>query len=93
MNPQAFAIHNQTHADRTVDRKLTRRQFLKASTATGGLVIGFHLFGGNRMAFAQEQGAPAAPAKPAIPPNAFLRIAKDGSVTVQVKHLEFGQGY
>jgi isoquinoline 1-oxidoreductase beta subunit len=64
----------------------TRRQFLKASAATaGGLVIGFNLPVGHRLANAQ-------PAPAAIPPNAFLRIAKDGAVTVQVKHLEFGQG-
>ncbi len=63
----------------------SRRDFLKASAATGGLVIGFNLFTGNRIAHAQ-----AAP--PVVPPNAFLRIARDGSVTVQVKHLEFGQG-
>ena len=65
----------------------TRRDFLKTSSAvSGALVIGFYLPGGNKMAEAQT------PAKPAVAPNAFLRIAKDGSVTVQVKHLEFGQG-
>lgn len=68
-----------------VSKSVSRRDFLKASAATGGLVIGFNLFSGNRIAHAQ-----AAP--PAVPPNAFLRIARDGSVTVQVKHLEFGQG-
>ena len=66
---------------------MKRRQFLKASAAaTGGLVIGFQLPGGNKMA--QAQAAPA----PNTTPNAFLRIARDGSVTVLVKHLEFGQG-
>ncbi len=66
---------------------MKRRQFLKASAAaTGGLVIGFQLPGGNKMA--QAQAAPA----PNMTPNAFLRIARDGSVTVLVKHLEFGQG-
>ena len=66
---------------------LKRRQFLKASAAaTGGLVIGFYLPGGNKIAAAQT------PPKPNTTPNAFLRIARDGSVTVQVKHLEFGQG-
>ena len=66
----------------------TRRQFLQASTAaTGGLVIGFYLPGGNKLAQAQ------APQPPNLNvPNAFLRIARDGAVTVQVKHLEFGQG-
>ena len=67
--------------------KINRRQFLKSSAvASGGLVIGFHFMSGNKVANAQE--AP----KPNVAPNAFLRIARDGSVTVQVKHLEFGQG-
>ena len=66
---------------------VSRRQFLKAgSAATGGLVIGFTLAGTHKLAAAQS--AP----KPNTTPNAFLRIARDGSVTVQVKHLEFGQG-
>ncbi|MEO8103872.1 MAG: xanthine dehydrogenase family protein molybdopterin-binding subunit [Betaproteobacteria bacterium] len=66
----------------------SRRRFLKASTAaTGGLVIGFHLPGGNKLAHAQAPQGPNLNV-----PNAFLRIARDGSVTVQVKHLEFGQG-
>jgi isoquinoline 1-oxidoreductase subunit beta len=68
-----------------------RRNFLKLSVAaSGGLVIGFWLPMGNKMA--QAQDAAAAPPKPAIQPNAFLRISRDGTVTVQVKHLEFGQG-
>ena len=71
----------------TVASPMQRRQFLKASAAaTGGLVIGFTLPVGNKMAIAQS--APTAN----VAPNAFLRIARDGSVTVQVKHLEFGQG-
>jgi len=66
----------------------TRRTFLKASaTLAGGLVISFFLPAGRgRFANAQPQ------AKTPIPPNAFLRIAKDGTCTVFVKHLEFGQG-
>ena len=68
--------------------KPSRREFLKASAATsGGLVIGFNLTIGNKLALAQ---APAAPNL--NQPNAFLRIAKDGAVTVQVKHVEIGQG-
>ena len=68
--------------------KPSRREFLKASAAaSGGLVIGFNLSLGNKIASAQ------APQGPNLnQPNAFLRIARDGSVTVQVKHLEFGQG-
>jgi isoquinoline 1-oxidoreductase subunit beta len=68
--------------------KATRREFLKASAATtGGLVIGFNLTLGSKLAQAQ---APAAPNL--NQPNAFLRIARDGTVAVQIKHLEFGQG-
>jgi isoquinoline 1-oxidoreductase subunit beta len=67
--------------------KINRRNFLKTSAAaSGGLVIGFHFMVGNKVANAQQ------PPKPNVAPNAFLRIARDGSVTVQVKHLEFGQG-
>ncbi len=67
---------------------LSRRRFLRASAAgMGGLVIGFFLPAGRgRFAFAQEN------APPKIAPNAFVRVGKDGSVTVIVKHLEFGQG-
>lgn len=65
----------------------SRRAFLKSTAAlAGGLVIAFWLPG--RRGLARAQGAPKAP----VNPNAFLRIAKDGSVTVMVKNLEFGQG-
>ncbi len=61
-----------------------RRAFLAAS---GALVISFWLpLAGGRRAFAQ------AAAPKAVNPNAFLRIGKDGTCTVFVKHLEFGQG-
>ncbi|HET9576353.1 MAG TPA: xanthine dehydrogenase family protein molybdopterin-binding subunit [Usitatibacter sp.] len=67
---------------------VSRRTFLKSSAAVGGaLVIGFWLPAERgRLAHAQQ------PAKKPVPPNAFLRVDKDGSVTVLVKHLEFGQG-
>src|SRR5687768_1833376 len=67
----------------------SRRRFLQSSAAlSGALVIGFWLpeLSGRKTALAQQ------PPKPNIPPNAFLRIGKDGTVTVLVKHLEFGQG-
>jgi isoquinoline 1-oxidoreductase subunit beta len=66
---------------------LTRRDFLRASLVTGaGLVIAFHV---PRRARAAE---PAAPARPPPEPNAFLRIAPDGAVTVLLAHSEMGQG-
>ncbi len=59
----------------------TRRDFLKG--AAGGLVIAFSL--------PLRLGA-AVPADATFAPNAFLRIAPDGTVTVICKHIEFGQG-
>ncbi|MFK3739902.1 xanthine dehydrogenase family protein molybdopterin-binding subunit [Massilia sp. TN1-12] len=65
----------------------SRRGFLKAgAAATGGLVLGFVLPGGSRL-------ARAADAKPVVyAPNAFVRVAPDNTVTVIVNRLEFGQG-
>jgi isoquinoline 1-oxidoreductase beta subunit len=78
MNPNQF---------KPVARPLSRRSFLQSSSAlAGGFVIAFYLPAGGRRAFAQ------APTPPKVAPNAFVRIAKDGTVTVMVKHLEFGQG-
>jgi isoquinoline 1-oxidoreductase subunit beta len=67
---------------------IDRRFFLRASgQMAGALTIAFYV--GPLEAFAQE-GAPAA--KPLPDPNAFLRIAPDGSVTVLLAHSEMGQG-
>lgn len=68
---------------------LSRRSFMKAGALAGsGLVLGFFVSGGNKMARAAEAAAPAK----VYAPNAFLRIAPDNTVTVQVNRLEFGQG-
>lgn len=70
-----------------------RRAFLKGTGA--GLVVGVML---PQMAkAAQKSGAAAALATgemgdAAFAPNAFVRIAPDNTVTVLVKHIEFGQG-
>jgi len=70
---------------------LSRRGFLKASTVgVAGLVIGFYLpMGRSGRAFAAE--APAAPAQ-SYPPNAFIRIAPDNTVTLLINKSEMGQG-
>ncbi len=68
----------------------SRRQFL----ATGaGLVIGLAL----PMKGRAQSGAAAVMTKDGLPagtfsPNAFVRIAPDNTVTVMIKHIEFGQG-
>src|SRR5258708_13108676 len=66
---------------------LSRRRSRQSPAALGGgLVISFYLPMGAGRAFAQ------APQPPTVAPNAFVRIGRDGTVTVMVKHLEFGQG-
>jgi isoquinoline 1-oxidoreductase beta subunit len=65
---------------------VSRRTFLKtAGAAGGGLVLGFFVPGAGRFALAQSE-------KKVYPPNAFLRIAPDNTITIAVNRLEFGQG-
>lgn len=65
-----------------------RRKFLKDSAALmGGLVIGFYLPVKGGRAFAAET-----PAAAVYPPNAFIRIAPDDSITIVVNKSEMGQG-
>lgn len=64
---------------------MSRRQFIKASAlAGGGLLLACHIPFGVRDAIAGGDARFA--------PNAFLRIGKDGSVTVIVNKSEMGQG-
>jgi len=58
----------------------TRREFIKSST---GLLLGLVI---------APRGFAQAPAAKPVPPNAFIHVARDGTVTLMVKHLEFGQG-
>ena len=64
----------------------SRRRFLKTSA---GLVIGFTLAPKGKI-FALQAAAGAA--KPLPPPDAFLRIGEDDTVTVLLAHSEMGQG-
>jgi isoquinoline 1-oxidoreductase subunit beta len=65
-----------------------RRKFLKNSAAlAGGLVIGFYLPLKGGRAYAAD-----APPKMVYPPNAFIRIAPDDSITIVVNKSEMGQG-
>lgn len=72
----------------TITHNPSRRNFLKGSAAmVGGLVIGFTLpFKGGR-AYAAEGAAGQV-----YPPNAFIRIGADDTITVIVNKSEMGQG-
>jgi len=64
-------------------KTISRRNFLKVSAAaTGGFVIGFYIPVDESLAQAVEP----------FEPNAFLSIARDGSVTIMAKNPELGQG-
>jgi isoquinoline 1-oxidoreductase subunit beta len=67
---------------------IARRSFLKIASASG-FALGAYPF----MANAQQGAAPAATGlKPDQQPAAFVKIARDGTVTVTINRLEFGQG-
>lgn len=72
---------------------LQRRSFLKVATASGFALGAFPMLA---QAQAQAQGpgsaAVASGLKPTQQPSAFVRIDKDGTVTVTINRLEFGQG-
>src|SRR6266436_3664238 len=72
------------------DMQLSRRATL---AGMAGLVIGVCLPGA---AIAQSGAARAFrgsdPAAAAFAPNAFVRVGSDDTVTVLIKHIEFGQG-
>ncbi len=72
----------------TAAQNPSRRKFLKESVALmGGLVIGFYLPTQGGRAYAAE-----APAKQVYPPDAFIHIAPDDSITIVVNKSEMGQG-
>jgi len=73
------------HSDAPV-AELPRRSFLKMTVASGFALGLFPMA-------AQSQSAPApAGLKPVQQPGAFVAIAPDGTVTITVNRLEFGQG-
>jgi isoquinoline 1-oxidoreductase beta subunit len=72
-------------ADRAAGSGLSRRAFLQAGAAVGGgLLLGFHLPAGIGDAEAASGGEFA--------PNAYIRIGRDGRVTLIVAQVEMGQG-
>ncbi len=67
--------------------RVSRRQFLTASAAAGGgLLLGWHLDARPAL------GASAKRTPSAFAPNAFIRVGRDGRVTMIVAQVEMGQG-
>ncbi|MCH8068705.1 MAG: xanthine dehydrogenase family protein molybdopterin-binding subunit [Candidatus Marinimicrobia bacterium] len=71
----------------TITSKISRRDFLKVSSAAGaGLVLGFYLPYRDRL-LAAETDSPLD-----FEPNAWLKIDTDGTTTIMVAKSEMGQG-
>jgi isoquinoline 1-oxidoreductase beta subunit len=68
----------------------SRRDFVKAAGA--GLIVGTFLPGFARIGRAANAVPLDDAGQPIFEPNAFVRIAPDDTVTVVIKHIEFGQG-
>ena len=68
---------------------VSRRTFLQAVGASGGLLIGSGLIVGSATVSAADKAS-----QENIAPifNAFLKITPDNKVTMVVKHLDMGQG-
>jgi isoquinoline 1-oxidoreductase subunit beta len=68
--------------------ELSRRSFLKSGVASSAsLLIAFHI--PRKM---EQLLLGSVPRRPLPPPNAFLRIGADDSVTILLAHSEMGQG-
>jgi isoquinoline 1-oxidoreductase beta subunit len=78
--------------DPNLPAAMSRRVFLKSTAAAGaGLSLG--LYFGDALAQMSGPGRTVGNAAGGtFEPNAFLRIGRDNTVTVVVKHLEMGQG-
>src|SRR6266403_5173166 len=74
-------------ATATISNTLGRRSFLRVTAiAGGGLLLSAYI---DPKVFAQ---APQGPPPANLTPNAFIRIAPDGLVTITAKNPEIGQG-
>ena len=72
----------------TVSDEWSRRNFLKVTGGAMGLILAFQFSGRPARAATMTAASEAT----GFSPNAFLRIAPDGSVTVMINHAEMGQG-
>lgn len=81
------------NAPTLLSQSVDRRGFLKISAlAGGGLMLGFYLKSAGRAFGADVTEAATLSADGEFVPNAFIRIAPDGAVTIVSKVPEIGQG-
>ncbi len=89
-NQATFELPNHLQAllarDATPPTGLPRRSFLKLG-AIGGFALGVFPLG----TLAQDAAKPAG-LKPTQQPSAFVQIDKDGTTTITINRLDFGQG-
>ena len=70
---------------------MNRRTFLHVTAlAGGGMLLG--LYPGAKAQQRPRQGQGGFPPPPSLQPNAFIRIAPDGTVTIMARNPEIGQG-
>ncbi len=68
--------------------ELSRRQLLFVGAAAGGgFLVGWHRPSGPRILAAAVKATPAV-----FAPNAFIRIGRDGRITLIMNQVEMGQG-
>ena len=73
---------------------VSRRTFLHAVGASGGLLIGSGFLAGSASVTAADKSTAATSTTAGDAPvfNAFIKITPDSNVTMVVKHLDMGQG-
>jgi len=80
-----FLNNQRVKLDKNSSLELSRRQFLRATSVGGGLLIGTGF-----VSVALPVNAEASSDAPVF--NAFLKITPDSKVIVAIKHMDMGQG-
>jgi CO/xanthine dehydrogenase Mo-binding subunit len=72
---------------------VSRREFVTVlAAAGGGLLVGYRVGEGRRVASTATIGSASAATPPGFAPNAFIRIGPDGGITLIMPQVEMGQG-
>ncbi len=72
---------------------VSRREFVTVlAVAGGGLLVGYRVGEGRRVASTARIASASAATPPGFAPNAFIRIGPDGGITLIMPQVEMGQG-